>query len=254
MGMPRRKLMRWMAGAAAALVAPQRSAALANVRIKAVVFDAFPVLDPRPVFALAEQLFPGNGKSLGEAWRTRLFEYQWLRALSGRYADFLQAADGALVFAAKAQKLDLTAEKRTRLVQSWLALKAWPDAPAALHALKEDGLRLAFLSNATPQMLEAAIRNSSLQGLFEQAISTDRIRSYKPDPRAYQLGVEALGLPAREILFAAFAGWDASGAKWFGYPTFWVNRAGAPAEELGAPPDGDGPGMDDLVRFVRSRR
>ena len=107
--------------------------------------------------------------------------------------------------------------------------------------MKKDGLRLAFLSNATPQMLEAAIRNSSLEGVFEQAISTDRIRSYKPDPRAYQLGVDVLGLPAKEILFAAFAGWDATGAKWFGYPTFWVNRAGAPAEELGAPPDGSGP-------------
>lgn len=245
--------MRWMTGAAAALAAPVRSQT-PGPSIKAVVLDAFPVFDLRPVFALAEQLFPGNGKALGDAWRTRLFEYQWLRALSGRYADFLEAADGALVFAAKAQKVDLTAEKRSRLVQSWLALKAWPDAPAALRALKKDGLRLAFLSNATPQMLEAAIRNSSLEGVFEQAISTDRIRSYKPDPRAYQLGVDVLGLPAKEILFAAFAGWDATGAKWFGYPTFWVNRAGAPAEELGAPPDGSGPGMDDLVRFVRERR
>jgi len=250
MAVRRREVLWWMTGAAAALAAPKVSAA----PIKAVLFDAFPVLDPRPVFALAEQLFPGNGKALGDAWRTRLFEYQWLRALSGRYADFLDAADGALVFAAKAQKLDLTAEKRMRLVQSWLALKAWPDAPPALHALEQDGVRLAFLSNATPRMLEAGIHNSSLDGVFEQSISTDRIRTYKPDPRAYQLGVDALRLPAGEILFAAFAGWDASGAKWFGYPTFWVNRAGAPAEELGAPPDGIGPTMDDLLRFVRARR
>jgi len=250
MAMRRREILWWMTGAAAVLAAPRVSAA----SIKAVLFDAFPILDPRPVFALAEQLFPGNGKALGEAWRTRLFEYQWLRALSGRYADFLDAAEGALVFAARAQKLDLTEEKRTRLVQSWLALNAWPDAPPALHALKQDGIRLAFLSNATPRMLEAGIHNSSLEGVFEQAISTDRIRTYKPDPRAYQLGIDALGLPAGEILFAAFAGWDASGAKWFGYPTFWVNRTGAPAEELGAPPDGIGSTMDALLRFVRGRR
>ena len=68
----RRELMRWMTGAAAALAAPVRSQT-SGPSIKAVVFDAFPVLDLRPVFALAEQLFPGNGKALGDAWRTRLF-------------------------------------------------------------------------------------------------------------------------------------------------------------------------------------
>jgi len=49
---------------------------------------------------------------------------------------------------------------------------------------------------------------------------------------------------------AAFAGWDAAGAKWFGYPTFWVNRLGAPVEELGVTPDGIGSGLGDLVKFV----
>jgi 2-haloacid dehalogenase len=49
--------------------------------------------------------------------------------------------------------------------------------------------------------------------------------------------------------FTALAA-GAAGAKWFGYPTFWVNRANAPAEELGIVPDGAGSGLDDLVRFV----
>ena len=55
--------------------------------------------------------------------------------------------------------------------------------------------------------------------------------------------------PSR-IAFAAFAGWDAAGAKWFGYPTFWVNRSNTPVEELGVVPDGVGTGMADLVKFV----
>jgi hypothetical protein len=32
-------------------------------RIKAIVFDAFPIFDPRSVFALAERLFPARGLS-----------------------------------------------------------------------------------------------------------------------------------------------------------------------------------------------
>jgi 2-haloacid dehalogenase len=64
------------------------------------------------------------------------------------------------------------------------------------------------------------------------------------------MGVDAFKLKKEEIAFAAFAGWDAAGAKWFGYPTFWVNRLNAPVEELGAMPDGIGSGLGDLAKFA----
>ena len=85
-------------------------------------------------------------------------------------------------------------------------------------------------------------------------LSTDQIRAYKPDPRAYQMAIDALQLQREDILFAAFAGWDAAGAKWFGYPTFWVNRLNLPGEELGVTPDAMGRDLTDLVRFVKTPR
>jgi 2-haloacid dehalogenase len=221
--------------------------------IKAIAFDAFPILDPRPTFALAEALFPGKGEALSAAWRTRQFEYQWLRALSGQYADFWTATEDALVFAAEWLKLDLTPATRTRLMQAYLELRAWPDVAPALHALRADGVRLALLSNATSAILESGIRNAALAGVFEHVLSTDAIRSYKPAPAAYRMATDALGLEREEVLFCAFAGWDAAGAKAFGYRTFWVNRLGLPVEQLGSVPDGIGKGLDDLVAYVGSR-
>ncbi|HEY1250908.1 MAG TPA: haloacid dehalogenase type II [Thermoanaerobaculia bacterium] len=218
--------------------------------IKAVAFDAFPIFDPRPVFALAETLFPGKGTELGNAWKARQFEYQWLRALGGRYVDFWRATEDALVFAGRQIPVELTEEKRTQLMNAYRELKAWPDVPAALAALKGAGIRLAFLSNMTEALLDAGIRNAGLSGLFERVLSTDAVRAYKPDPRAYRLGIDALGLKKEEILFAPFAGWDVAGAKWFGYPTFWVNRAGAPEEQLGVSPDGAGRDLNALAAFV----
>jgi 2-haloacid dehalogenase len=38
-------------------------AAPSNVQIQAVAFDAFPILDPRPIFALTEEMFPGKEPS-----------------------------------------------------------------------------------------------------------------------------------------------------------------------------------------------
>jgi 2-haloacid dehalogenase len=193
--------------------------------IKAIAFDAFPILDPRPVFALVDQLFPARGMDLSNLWRTRQFEYTWLRTISRRYLDFWQVTDDALVFAAKALKVELTPEKHSRLMEAYFKLRCWPEVPSALRSLRKAGIRLAFLSNMTAKMLEAGIRNSQLDGVFDHVLSTDRVKAYKPDPRAYQMGLDAFGLKPDQILFAAFAGWDAAGAKSFGYPTFCVRNS-----------------------------
>lgn len=67
-------------------------------------FDAFPVFDPRPIAVLAEKLYTGNGAALTNLWRTRQFEYTWLRTISSRYADFMRVTEDALVFATRALK------------------------------------------------------------------------------------------------------------------------------------------------------
>ena len=249
----RRDFLHLVAGsvAAAAIAAPSaRAQAQGAKKIRAIAFDGFPIIDPRPVFAKAEAMFPGRGGELSNAWRTRQFEYTWLRTMSGSYADFWQVTEQALVFAARLVKLEMSPTQRDQLMESYLKLTAWPDAAAALKQLKDAGIRMAFLSNFTAEMLDAAVRNSELQGIFEPHLSTDRVQAFKPDPRAYRMGVDAFGMEREEIAFAAFAGWDAAGAKRFGYSTFWVNRANAPLEELGVAPDGTGAGLQDLVAFA----
>jgi 2-haloacid dehalogenase len=155
-----------------------------------------------------------------------------------------------LIFSTKALRLEMPDAKRERLMQAYLALRPWPDVLPALKSMKEAGLRLALLSNFTHAMLKSNVENSGMEGMFEHLLSSDQTRTYKPDPRAYQLAIDAMKLRREEILFAAFAGWDAAGAKSFGYRTFWVNRQALPVEELGAPPDGIGATLADLVDFL----
>jgi 2-haloacid dehalogenase len=234
----------------AALAAPTLARAQGRTPIKAIAFDGFVIIDPRPVAARAEALFPGRGPALMDAWRTRQFEYTWLRTLERRYVDFRQVTEEALGVAAKAVKLDLGAEASDRLMQTFFDLQAWPDVAPALRVLRDRGIRMAFLANPPNEMFDAVVRNSGLDGLLEEHLSTDRVQAYKPDPRAYQMGLDAFRLQREEIAFAASASWDAAGAKAFGYPSFWVNRANLPVETLGATPDAIGAGMTDLVTFV----
>lgn len=234
----------------ATLTVPAIAQAQGRPSIRAIALDGFVIIDPRPVAARAEMLFPGHGSALMDAWRIRQFEYTWLRTLVGRYVDFRQVTAEALVTAAAALKLDLGADGRDRLLQTFLELTAWPDVAPALRLLKDRGIRMAFLANPPNQMFDAVVRNSGLEGLLEDHLSTDRVQAYKPDPRAYQMGLDAFGLKREQIAFAASASWDAAGAKAFGYPSFWLNRANLPAEALGVTPDAIGAGMPDLVKFV----
>ncbi|VAW92481.1 Haloacid dehalogenase, type II [hydrothermal vent metagenome] len=254
MSLNRRQLLKLLAGSAAASLVPisALSHATNRTKIKAVAFDAFPIFDPRPIFKLIDKMFPDKGKELSNAWRIRQFEYQWLRALSGQYVDFWQATEAGLIFAMKKLGLQMNDKMRTEIMNTYLNLRPWPDVIPALKVLKNANIRLTFLSNMTKTMLTMNIRNSGLSEYFDHVISTDIAKTYKPDPRAYQLGVEVLKLKKEEIAFAAFAGWDMAGAKWFGYPTFWVNRAGFQDEELGVLPDGIGKNLNQLIDFIKA--
>ena len=251
----RRQFLSLSAGAVAgAMLGSRPAVASSSSHVRAIAFDAFPIFDPLPVFVLAEQLFPGHGAELSNEWRARQFEYTWLRVAAQHYADFWQVTTDALEFAAGKLNLEMRVEKRDKLLNAYLGLKPWPDVPPALASLKQSGFRLAFLSNFTQSMLEANIKSAGLTDIFDQVLSTDQVKTYKPDPRAYRLGTDRLKLRREEILFVAFAGWDAAGAKLFGYPTFWVNRQKLPAERLDAAPDGVGESLAQLVHFLRRDR
>jgi 2-haloacid dehalogenase len=125
-------------------------------RYRAVVFDAFAILDPRGVFRVVTTILPSRSMELFDAWRIRQFEYQWLRALAGRYVDFEQATEDALVFAGRSLGTAITAEQKRALLQSYFDLRAWSDVAEGLSTIKARGLQTAVLSNATPRILVAA--------------------------------------------------------------------------------------------------
>lgn len=165
--------------------------------------------------------------------KAKQFEYCWLRTAGEQYKDFWKVTEDALVYATKKTGVELSTENREQLMNAHLNLDVWPDVIPALKLLKEQGIVLSFLSNMTSEMLTSCVKNSKTGEYFTHIISTDKVESYKPSPVAYQLGIDTLKIKKEEVLFAAFASWDTTGAKWFGYPTFWVNRSGTPNEELG---------------------
>jgi len=219
---------------------------------RAVLFDAYGTLfDVYSVALLAEQLYPGRGEALALLWRDKQIEYTRLVTMSApggeRYRPFWALTQAALRFAAQRLGLDLGSDGESRLMNQYRALSAFPEVREVLEALKARGIPAGILSNGDPAMLGIAVRSAGLEGLLDHVISVEAVRAFKTDPRAYALGPQTLGLPARQILFVSSNGWDAVGATWFGYTTLWVNRAGLPLEQLGCEPTHIGTGLHDVL-------
>jgi 2-haloacid dehalogenase len=219
-------------------------------RYAAVAFDYLVLFNPDSVVSVVDRIAPGKGREFINLWRTRQFEYCWLRSIIDRYVDFEAITNDALAYTANALHVELTAAQRHQLLDAYRHLTPWPDTADSLRRLRQAGVRVITIANFSPSMLRANADTAGLTPLFEALVSTDANHTYKPDPRAYQLGVDRLELEKRDIVFAAFGGWDAAGAKSFGYPTVWVNRLNQPLEELGLHPDQTVTDLNGLLDFV----
>ena len=212
----------------------------APLSVDALVFDAYGTLfDVHSVADLAEALAPGRGAALSRLWRTKQLEYTWLSSLMeaprGPRVDFDAVTSHALEFALESLSIDLDANGRRQLRDAYLTLQPFPEVASVLAALAPRPRWI--LSNGTLAALLPLIRHSGLAGDIDGVLSVDAAGIFKPSPRTYRLAVDRLGLPPERIGFVSSNGWDAIGAKSFGFATFWVNRAGAPLDRHGPAPD-----------------
>jgi 2-haloacid dehalogenase len=205
--------------------------------IRACVFDAYgTIFDFASAAAGCSDVLGETTQQLTALWRDKQLQYTWLRAAQGRHADFWQVTGDAL---------DFTLETlgrgdpglRDRLMQLYLRLDPFPEVPAVLRELRSAGIAATILSNGTPAMLAAVIDNAGLGGLFDQVLSVEMVRVYKPHPKVYHLACDRLGLAANAIVFLSSNAWDAYAAAAFGMRVVWCNRYGQRRERLPGSPD-----------------
>jgi 2-haloacid dehalogenase len=217
------------------------------MQVAGLLFDAYGTLfDVHSVLAAGRAL-TSDPEQLSALWRQKQLEYAWLRSLMGRYEDFWSVTESALAFACRRLGLRADAAARRRLMDAYLALDAFPEVSDVLSRLRD--VPCAILSNGTPRMLEAVVAYNRLGDHLRAVISVDEVRTFKPHPAVYALGPARLGLPRDTIGFVSSNGWDVAGAKAFGFRTVWVNRQGAPVEELGVAPDLE---VRDLAELARA--
>jgi 2-haloacid dehalogenase len=209
---------------------------MSDVKPHVYVFDAYGTLfDVHAAIARHRAAAGPDADRLSEIWRLKQLEYSWTLTLAGRYLDFWTLTERALDYAfARVPSVDRAL--RPKLLEAYLTLDAYPDARAALIALKARGLSTAILSNGSPRMLGAAVEASGMTGLLDAVLSVDALHAYKPRPEIYALVTDRFGISPDHVVFVSSNRWDVMGAAAFGFRPLWVNRTRMPDEYAEQPP------------------
>ena len=207
------------------------------------VFDAYGTLLDVDAAAREAAAEPGmealkeNWLSIAKGWRERQLRYSWLCSMMGRYDDFWELTTRALDSTLEEHALSSDEKIRKRLLSLYRELSAYGEVPKVLANLKAAGHKLAVLSNASPHMLTTAIEAAGISEWFDELLSVDVLKCYKPTPTTYQLVTERFNCKPSDVTFFSSNNWDVSGAGAFGFKTIWVNRAGVVWDNLPGKPD-----------------
>ncbi len=205
--------------------------------IKVCVFDAYGTLfDVHTAVGHHKSRLGDKADAVSVMWRTKQLEYTWLRSLMDRYVPFWQVTGEALDYALDANGVSDSA-LRDDLLNAYLELDCYAEVPEVLTRLKENGMRTALLSNGSPEMLDAAVRNSKLEELLDAVFSVHDLGIFKPHSSVYQLAVDRLEVEPRQVSFQSSNAWDAAAAATFGFRVAWVNRFSQAEERLPDRPD-----------------
>ena len=191
--------------------------------IKAIIFDAYGTLfDVNSAAEKCKDKIGDKWEGFANYWRTTQLEYTWLRSLMKRHKDFWQVTEDSLDKSMKTYQID--SSMRNELLNLYKILSPFKEVPEVLKLLKDKNLKLAVLSNGTPELLNELIKSNNLENIFDDIFSIEEVRVYKPDSKVYEIPIKKYNIKKNEVAFLSANTWDISGGGNYGYNSIWVNR------------------------------
>ena len=220
-------------------------------RPKVIFFDVNEtLLDLTPLKqSVGEAL--GGRPELAPLWFTTLLQYSLVATVADRYRNFDDIGMACLRMVAEAHGVELSRSAAERHLAPMRSLPPHPDVAPALERLREDGFRLATLTNSSKAAVADQMQNAGLVGFFESSLSVEEVGLYKPHAHVYRWAARRVGVDVSDCLLVAAHGWDVAGASWAGMRTAFVARPGQQAFPLGPAIDFMIPSLEGLPGALR---
>jgi 2-haloacid dehalogenase len=165
---------------------------------------------------------PPPGRELRERWEEIQFEI-----VRGEYRPYRVVLAESLRAWMEERGYRWRDEEGEALLRSMRSWQPFPDTRPALTRARENGLRLAILSNTDRDIIEHTLRQIGVP--FDAVVTAEDARAYKPSDAIFDFALEQLGTAPDDILHVAFGfKYDIGPAARHGMGTAWVNRHAEP--------------------------
>ena len=219
------------------------------MKTKVVVFDAYGTLfDVNSAAEKCKDKIGTKWETFANFWRTTQLEYTWLRSLMKRHKNFWDLTEDSLD--KSMQVFNINKNMKNELLSLYKILSPYPEVKGVLEDLKKKNLKLAILSNGTPDLLNELVESNNLNNLFDDLFSIEEVKIYKPDSRVYELPIKKYQIKSGEVTFLSANTWDVSGGGNFGYNSIWVNRHNSVFDILDFQPKNEVSNLTQLLDIV----
>jgi 2-haloacid dehalogenase len=219
------------------------------LKVAAIVFDVNEtLLDMSALDPLFADAF--GDKGVRRTWFAQTIANALSATILRTYADFGEMQRAALEMTAKRRGVAIDPERVRRILRGVMALPAHGDAVAGLTLLRNQGYRLAVLTNSTEAAVQAQLESARLREFFSDILSVDSVRRFKPAPEAYAFASERLEIAPQDLLLVAAHDWDVAGAMHAGWRAAFVARHGSALNPLAAPPELAAPDIRALAERI----
>ena len=217
--------------------------------VKACVFDAYGTLfDVNSAAAKCKKKLGSKWEGFANAWRTTQLEYTWLRSLMKKHKNFWEITEDSLDHTMETFKIKK--EIRNDLLDLYKKLSPYPEVKKCLENLKAKKIKIAILSNGTPELLKMLVESNNIQNYFDDIFSIESVGIYKPDSRVYEMPIKKYDCKSENICFMSSNTWDVSGGGVFGYNSVWVNRLNKVFDKLSYKPKHVISNLEELLKII----
>lgn len=200
-----------------------------------IVFDVNEtLLDISHMDPIFEDLF-GSGEVRKE-WFSQVIQDALVSSLIDRYSDFGKIGVSAFELIAARKGVKVGEDDFSRVVAAMRSLPAHAEVSAQLQRLKDHGFQLVTLTNSPPALVAAQLDNAGISKFFDQQLSVDSVKAFKPAPKVYEFAASELNQRAADLWLVAAHNWDTSGALAAGWNAAFIARHGMNLSRLDQKP------------------
>lgn len=190
-----------------------------------LAFDVYGTLiDTAGVVRALKRLAGAHAVAASDLWRSKQLEYSFRRGLMQNYRDFSVCTRQALDYVCQALSLPLDQAAKEELLASYRGLPAFDDVVEGLESCRAAGFRMYAFSNGKPDDVTTLLQEAGIAAYFADVVSTDEIRSFKPNPGVYAHFLRRAGASGEQAWLISGNSFDVIGAISAGMHGVWIQR------------------------------